>query len=411
MRDRTPSYFKIETVFLRSTEYRTLSDAAKDVYQLLCSWVLENRRDVIDERNFEGLIGFFRRLASDRKRTTIVNCLEQFLANRLVVTLGEGMIYIRGLRRMHENNKFRFDPRTPEIDIRIEAYRKSKKDGLDPSIWYKIEALKNKSDDPMDALRLPYGCPTGAIGEPKGLPMETLRHEETSAECSTEAISGDSPVHKCDTNREQIEHKCAIPHNITQRRTYLGVVSKPSARAREAVPAPVHPSKPQDHPRPSRTAPEKTTPEKTSNTPRPSSPCSTDPSSTNPSYSKLVSDEKINGKRRLLPEGEAFLRDLHTTMSEDSDAGVTKAMNMLHAYLNLGAGSFGRILKIAPDRLCQCVFAALTEADNPPGYLVTLLKNQPDFGGTRVYDEVKRILFTMTEDEREFMGELLKGAR
>lgn len=371
MRDRTPSYFKIETVFLKSTEYRTLSDAAKDVYQLLCGWVLENRKDVVEERDFDGLLAFFKRLAGDRKRTTIEGCLKQFLERRLIVVLSEGTIYIRGLRRMHENNKFKFDPQNDEISNRISVYRDLKNEGKDTSFYFSFDALKTGENDPMATLRLPKGNPRGTLGRPNGDQRETLRHEEEDVSASNNNNLRDESVHKCNTNANNIERICAIPHNIKN------VLDDVHLERKKDQPPPGSSTPPDDPPPP--------------------------PGSSLPKRSLHSHDDNPDrtpqaGKRPWTEGDSELLRKLYHA-AEAGDSGITTAMGILQRrWFKLRPWQANEALRHNAQRLCEWCYSAMTEGRNPTGLLVQYLKSKPDFRDVpHIYEAVKKILFEMPE--------------
>lgn len=395
MRDRTPSYFKIETVFLKSTEYRTLSDAAKDVYQLLCSWVLENRKDVIDERSYDGLLAFFRRLAADRKRTTIENCLKQFLERRLIVVLSEGMIYIRGLRRMHENNKFRFEPCSDDILDRISVYRSFKIEGKNTSNWFSFDALKDGQKDYSATLRQPYGSPRGTIETPKGNPRETLRQDSDSvSNCPDNKLQKET-VHKCDTNAQDNEHICAIPHHTKNVLDEIHLERKKDQQPFGSSPPPENLDPPHAKSPPPRSVHSHDSKPRT-----PELPKSTAPKS-------AIPDTPGGGKRPLPSWGEEFLQELHEAMSR-GEPGIPKAQELLKRRMGLNIFQALKALKTEPQRLCEWCYSAMTEGRNPTGLLVQYLKSRPDFRDLpHIYGEVKRILFEPVLSLSELMDEAL----
>lgn len=98
-------------------------------------------------------------------------------------------------------------------------------------------------------------------------------------------------------------------------------------------------------------------------------------------------------KKRPLPEdGPDFIRDLYSHLCR-GDGGLPSAFGMLKKRFGMTSKQFLQASVIAPQMLCEYLYAAWTEGDTPIALFVRYIKTRPDFRGTHIYEAVKKILF------------------
>lgn len=98
-----------------------------------------------------------------------------------------------------------------------------------------------------------------------------------------------------------------------------------------------------------------------------------------------------------------IMRRVYSLLSSGSK-GEAEAMKLVGDRLgisNQGKGliALSKMMLIEPQRVAEYIYSAIKEGENPAGLFMSYMKTKPDFGGTWIYEDVKAILFGVTQNQ------------
>lgn len=106
----------------------------------------------------------------------------------------------------------------------------------------------------------------------------------------------------------------------------------------------------------------------------------------------------IDGKRPLTEEMKTIVSELHAHLvGAQSSNGVgdesfRQALNLLVYKIGFNATKGGLLAGKDPERVCQALLSALTEAENPAGLFAQHLKRNNDLRDSPIYEQTKAVV-------------------